>query len=348
MIGKRIWGALLAAVFAATPAAATDFTFVPFSNVSGWNQDSQRQALRVFSASCRSIRSTPEIPASDWQDVCARARSNFGSAQRFFERNFAPVRITHGNSVLFTAYFEPVLDGSRMRTEIFRYPLYGVPPDLPRGQVWKSRAELETSYLQGRGLELVWLDDPVDAFFVHVQGSSRFNLTDGSTMRLGFAGRNGHRYRSVGRQMMELGLLRGSASIAEIREWVRLHPGAGEMALQLNPSFIFFQELQIDDDKGPIGALQHPLTAMRSIAVDPGYTPLGAPVWIAMAGGAASINQLMVAQDTGSAINGAQRADIYFGSGVAAGEAAGRIHYSGQMLTLVPRATALRLTGRAN
>lgn len=346
---KSTIGLLLAAFLLATPLKAAEFTFVPFVNLNGWSQDNHREALRVFANSCDDIRATDQIPASDWRGVCALARTHVGSATGFFENQFRPVRITIDDSSLFTGYFEPVLDGSRTRTSVYKYPLYAVPPELPQGDVWKSRAELESGVLENRGLELVWLNDPVDAFFVHVQGSSRFNLRDGTTMRLGFAGRNGHRYRSVGRQMIELGLLEtGQASIAKIRDWVRGHPDAGEMALQLNPSFIFFQELQIDESLGPIGALQYPLTAMRSIAVDPRYTPLGAPAWLSMPAGSASIHRLMVAQDTGSAIKGAQRADIFFGSGMRAGNDAGRTRYSGQLITLVPRATALRLTGRVD
>ncbi len=346
---KTIIGLLFAAIAAATPLKAAEFTFVPYGEISGWPQDNHRAALQVFADSCAAIRATADIPASDWRGVCALARTHPGPARQFFETQFRAVRITQGNSSLFTAYYEPILNGSRQRTNVFRYPLYAVPPELPRGQQWKSRAELETGILNGRGLELVWLDNPVDAFFVHIQGSSRFNLTDGSTIRLGFAGRNGHPYRSVGRQMIELGLLTsGQASMQGIRNWVRSNGDAGLVALQLNPSFIFFQELQIPDNLGPIGALQYPLTKMRSIAVDPDFTPLGAPAWVAMPAGAASVNQLMIAQDTGSAINGAQRADLFFGSGIRAGNDAGRIRYPGQLLTLVPRATALRLTGRAD
>ena len=346
---KPYFGLLIVALFVATPLKAADIAFVPFANLNGWAQDNHRQALQVFAESCDDIRSTAQIPSSDWRGVCALAKTNYGAARQFFEQHFRPVRITQGSSSLFTGYFEPVLPGSRQRNQVYKYPLYSVPPDLPEDGIWKSRAELESGILADRGLELVWLNDPVDAFFVHVQGSSRFNLTDGTTMRLGFAGRNGHPYRSVGRQMIELGLLNdGQASIAKIRDWVRGHSEAGQMALQLNPSFIFFQELNIPDNRGPIGALQYPLTALRSIAVDPDFTPLGAPAWLAMAAGSASIDRLMIAQDTGSAINGAQRADIFFGSGMQAGNDAGRIRYSGQLITLVPRATALRLTGRAD
>lgn len=338
---------LLAAFLAATPLRAAEFAFVPFADLNGWDQDAQQEALDVFTTSCTSIRSTDDIPASDWGGVCALAQVHVGSAKGFFETHFRPVRITDGERSLFTGYFEPELPGSRQRTDVFKYPLYAVPPELPRGEIWKSRAEIQTGILAGRGLELVWLDNPVDAFFVHIQGSSRFNMRDGSVLRLGFAGRNGHKYKSVGRQMIELGLLQsGQASAGRIRDWVHANPERGRLVLQLNPSFIFFQELDLPEDLGPRGALQYPLTPMRSIAVDPDFTPLGAPAWVDMPAGAATVNRLMIAQDTGSAINGAQRADIFYGSGLQAGTDAGAIRYAGELVTLVPRSTALRLTGR--
>jgi len=349
MSRKITLGLLFAALFAAAPLKAAEFTYVPFADLSGWQQDNHRLALDVFARSCDDIRSTAQVPASAWQNVCNLAKARPANPRLFFESQFLPVRITEGNNSLFTAYYEPVLQGSLVRTEQFKYPLYAVPPELPRGEVWKSRAQLEDGILANRGLELVWLNDPVDALFVHIQGSSRFILPDGSTLRLGFAGRNGHPYRSVGRQMAELGLLReGQAGVEQIRDWVHLHPAAGAMALQLNPSFIFFRVVQIDASLGPIGALQYPLTAGRSIAVDPDFTPMGAPAWVMMPAGSASIARLMIAQDTGSAITGAQRADIFFGSGPEAGRLAGRIRYPGQLITLLPRAVAIRLTGRGN
>lgn len=328
-------------------AAAVSITPVPFTAISGWSQDNLDEALVAFRRSCTNIRATAEIPVREWDRVCALALTGPGPARGFFERNFTPVRISSGAEPLFTGYFEPELQGARQKTGNYTVPLYRLPPEVETGATWKTRAEIESGLLSGRGLELVWLENRVDAFFVHVQGSARINLDDGSTMRIGFAGRNGHRYRSVGRELIRQGILRPEqASIRGIRDWAAANPSESARALQHNTSFIFFQELQIADSSGPIGAMQVPLTPMRSVAVDNTYIPLGAPVWVRMAGGAASINQLMVAQDTGSAVKGAQRADIFFGTGEAAGDKAGNIRYSGEMITLIPNNAAARLRGQ--
>ena len=328
------------------PLGAATITQVSYSDISGWAQDNHFPALQAFMSGCDGVRSTAEIPRHEWDMVCALARSGPGPARAFFEQNFTPVRITNGTRALFTGYYEPELNGARQQTETFRFPLYRKPPEVQIGVTWHSRAEIENGLLEGRGLELVWLDNQVDAFFVHVQGSARIRLDDGSLMRVGFAGRNGHRYRSVGRELVRRGVLNGNQiSMQGIRSWAERNPAAAVTALQHNKSFIFFQELEIPDLLGPIGALQVPLTPMRSIAVDDTYTPLGAPVCVKMNGGAESVNQLMVAQDTGSAVNGAQRADIYYGSGDEAGNRAGNIRYFGEMITLVPNATAARLRG---
>lgn len=328
-------------------ASAATYTQLSYSSINGWNQDNHEAALQTFRRGCTGMRSTTAIPIRDWDRVCALAKSGPGPARAFFEQNFTPVRISTGSRALFTGYYEPELHGSRHKTDVYRYPLYQRPPEVQVGVAWNTRAEIDSGLLDGRGLELVWLDNIVEAFFVHVQGSARISLDNGSVMRVGFSGRNWHSYRSVGRELARRGILNNNQlSMQGIRAWAANNPQAAVSALQHNPSFIFFQELRIPDDLGPIGALQVPLTPLRSVAVDDDFTPLGAPVWIKMNGGAASINRLMVAQDTGSAVNGAQRADIYYGSGDEAGDKAGVIRYSGEMITLVPNATAARLRGQ--
>jgi len=337
----------LAALCLPASLSAATFTVVSFSSISGWQQDDLAPALAGFARSCGSMRATPAIPVREWDGVCALAKSGPGPARLFFEQNFTPVRISTGARALFTGYYEPELQGSRTKTEKFQFPLYNRPPEIQTGEPWRSRAEIENGALESRGLELVWLDNPVDTFFVHVQGAARIKLADGSFMRVGFAGRNWQPYRSVGRELIKQGVLTpNQASMQGIRAWVAANPVAGRLALQHNTSFIFFQELEIPDEFGPVGALQVPLAPLRSVAVDDSHTPLGAPVWIRMNAGAGSLNQLMVAQDTGSAVNGAQRADIFYGSGDAAGDKAGNIRYSGEMITLVPNATAARLRGQ--
>jgi len=327
--------------------SAASYTQLSFSDISGWADDNHTPALVAFTRSCGSIRAAPAIPVRDWDRVCALAKAGPGPARAFFEQNFTPVRISTGNRALFTGYYEPELHGARRQTQTYRFPLYRRPPEIQTGVAWNTRAEIENGALSGRGLELVWLDNRVDAFFVHVQGAARIQLDDGSTMRVGFAGRNWQRYRSVGRELIRQGVLSpNQASMQGIRAWAAANPEAARQALQHNTSFIFFQELEIPDALGPVGAMQVPLTPMRSVAVDDSRTPLGAPVWIRMNAGTSSLNQLMVAQDTGSAVNGAQRADIFYGSGKAAGDKASLIRYSGEMITLIPNATAARLRGQ--
>jgi len=343
-----IFGKILLLLSVAMPAAGhtVSVSALSFTDIPGWVEDDHSPALAAFRRGCGGIRSTDQIPGFEWNMVCALARSGPGPAKAFFEQNFTPVRIDNGTRALFTGYFEPELYGSRVATQKYTFPLYRPPPEVDVAELWHTRAEIEGGLLEGRGLELVWLENRVDTFFVHVQGSARIRLEDGSIMRVGFAGRNGHTYRSVGRELVRRGVLSGDqVSIEGIRTWAESNPAAAITALQYNTSFIFFQELEIPEALGPIGALQVPLTPMRSIAVDDTYTPLGAPVWVKMNGGTASLNQLMVAQDTGSAVNGAQRADIYYGSGDAAGDKAGRIRYSGEMITLIPNVSAARLRG---
>lgn len=334
----------LAALCLPASLSAATYTQLSFADISGWEADTLSPALVAFARSCGNIRATPAIPVRDWDRVCALAKAGPGPARAFFEQNFTPVRISTGSRALFTGYYEPELYGSRSQTQKYRFPLYRRPPEIQTGVAWSTRGEIENGALTGRGLELVWLDNRVDAFFVHIQGSARIKLADGSVMRVGFAGRNWQRYRSVGRELIRQGVLTpNQASMQGIRTWAAANPEAARQALHHNTSFIFFQELQIPDALGPVGALQVPLAPLRSVAVDDSQTPLGAPVWIRMNAGQNSLNQLMVAQDTGSAVNGAQRADIFYGSGGAAGDKAGLIRYSGEMITLVPNATAARL-----
>ena len=249
---------------------------------------------------------------------------------------FKPVLI--GNPpALFTGYYEPELDGSPIRTPRFAYPIYARPPELQDGQVYYDRAAIEAGALRGRGLEIAWLDDPVEAFFLQIQGSGRIRMTDGRVIRVGYAGRNGHAYRSVGKEMIARGMRTpDQVSAQDIRHYVRGNPTAGNALLNTNPSYVFFRKIgDLPADKGPIGAMGRSITAMRSVAIDPSFTPLGVPVWIEKTGDN-PIRSLMVAQDTGGAIKGAQRADIFYGTGAAAGDAAGTIKDGGRMILLLP------------
>ncbi|MEJ1997436.1 MAG: MltA domain-containing protein [Maritimibacter sp.] len=198
--------------------------------------------------------------------------------------------------------------------------------------------------LQGRGLEIAWVSDPVALQFMLIQGSGRVRLSDGSIIRLGYAGSNGHPFRSLGDELARRGVLsRSQASAARISAWVKAHPAQADSLLHHNPSYVFFRVLgSISGDSGPVGAMNRSITARRSLAVDPEFTPLGAPVWLEKAG-ADPFNRLMVAQDTGSRIKGAQRADVFFGSGAEAGRLAGQVHDNGRMVVLLPIQRAYRL-----
>lgn len=302
-----------------------------FADLDGWAEDDHRSALESFRETCDLLTDT------DWQPICKLATDAGGTpreARQFFELFFRPVLIGPVPA-LFTGYFEPELEGSPVRTPRFAWPIYRRPPELRDGQVFHSRAEIEGGILRGRGLELAWLDDPVDVYFLQVQGSGRIRMPDGRILRVGYAGRNGHAYRSVGQEMVRRGThSMDQVSAQEIASYVRNQ--AGNELLNINPSYVFFRP--IDDlpaEKGPIGAMGRSITAFRSVAVDPAFTPLGAPVWIEKAG-KDPIRSLMIAQDTGGAIKGPQRADIFFGTGRAAGEAAGTIKDGGRMVVLLP------------
>lgn len=321
------------AVFAVTSATAQPeptFKVLEFDQLSGWNGDDHQAALDVFRSTCADMK------RDEWLSLCALA-TNQKNARTFFELFFRPVLIEDGEPMLFTGYFEPELHGSRVQSGRYQYPLYRVPSDLTKGQQWHSREEIETGILTGRGLEIAWIDDPVDVFFLQIQGSGRVSLSDGSSLRVGYGGANGHKYRSIGAELIRRGIYEAHQVSAQvIRSWVRRNPIEGAELLRHNPSFVFFREVNsVPADKGPLGAMNRSITTMRSIAVDPKFVPLGAPVWIEK-GGRDKLSRLMIAQDTGSAIKGAQRADIFYGTGDDAGRAAGRIRDTGRMVVLMP------------
>jgi membrane-bound lytic murein transglycosylase A len=301
-----------------------------FSDLNGWADDDHRAALSVFCSTCA------DMVGDEWRELCAPAETA-SDARTFFEMLFRPVLIGGDEPALFTGYYEPELAGSRQRTPRFCHPIYRLPPEARAG-VWRSRREIEEGrLLEGRNLEIAWVDDPVDLFFLQVQGSGRIRLTDGSVIRVGHGGRNGHPYRSIGQELIARGVFEpDQISAQKIRDWIRRNPAEGRDLLCHNPSYVFFREVEIaDPGLGPLGAMNRSITPLRTIAVDPAHTPLGAPVWIDK-GGASPLRRLMIAQDTGSAIRGAQRADIFFGFGDAAGSAAGEIRDPGRMVVLLP------------
>lgn len=291
-------------------------------------------------------------------------------ARRFFERFFRPFRRGgEAHSGFLTGYYEPELAASRTRSPAFPVPLYRAPADLERlapdaplpdgleeaqgfarrdpetGRLapYPDRAAIETGFLAGRGLELVWLADPVDAFFVHVQGSARLRLSDGETMRVGYAAKNGHRFTAIGRVLVAEGELPlEAADMAGIRRWLAAHPERAPALMRRNRSFIFFREVEgADPEAGPIGAQGVALTPLASLAVDPAFTPYGTPILVdapTLRLEGAPFRRLLVAQDTGSAIRGEERGDLFVGSGEAAGALAGTIRHPAGWTVLRPLA----------
>lgn len=326
------------------PASSADelmARILTFDDLDGWAADDHAAALSVFAETCDLI-DNPE-----WPQLCAFAQKS-PDARGFFELFFRPVLIKDGAEPLFTGYFEPELHGSRHQTARYRYPVYRMPPDVVSGAPYLSRRDISEGALSGRGLEIAWVDDPVELFFLQVQGSGRIRLENGSVIRIGFAGHNGRNYRSIGQELIRRGIYDAhQVSAKVIRNWVRRNPVEGDALLNSNPSYVFFRELpRLPAEKGPIGAMHRSITTLRSIAIDPKFTPLGAPVWIEKAG-KEPMKRLMIAQDTGSAIKGAQRADIFFGSGESAGDRAGKVRDTGRMIVLLPIQLAYALEERA-
>ncbi len=311
---------------------------VEFADLPGWAEDDHDAALSVFIDTCI------DLDEPLWRPLCIVAQQQ-RSGRAFFELFFRPVLIENNVDPLFTAYYEPEILGARYQSDTYRYPLYRKPPELDAGEAFVPRRIIEEDgILQGRGLEIAWVADPVDLQFLQIQGSGRIRLPDGSAIRVGYGGNNGHAFKSLGNELVRRGIYnRHQVSQQVIRNWVQRNPVEGQDLLMSNPSYVFFRKVsRVPTHKGPLGAMNRSITAHRSLAVDPKYTPLGAPVWLEKSG-AEPFNRLMIAQDTGARVKGAQRADIFWGTGVDAGVLAGKIRDGGRMLVLLPiqRAYAL-------
>ncbi len=325
--------ALLLVLFFGLALMPAKAQVLDFEALPDWASDDHLAALQSFQRTC------DLLDEPDWQPICkvaATIDANEAAARAFFEVLFRPV-LVGSPPALFTGYYEPVLNGSAVRTSHFAWPIYRRPPELHDGTEWYDRATIERGILNGRGLEIAWLDDPVEVFFLHIQGSGRIRMTDGRVLRVGYAGSNGYAYRSIGSALVQQGYLtQDQLSAQSIRAWVRSNPTAGANLLNQNPSYVFFRKLpNLAEDQGPIGAMGRSITPLRSVAVDPAHVPLGTPVWIEKEG-SDPMHRLMVAQDTGGAIKGAQRADIFYGTGQAAGLAAGVIKDAGRLIMLLP------------
>ena len=349
----------------APPAPVAPLTPTTFAALPGWQQDDVRQAWPAFQQSC-SVLASRQAP---WKAPCAAARSvdarDAAAVRRFFETYFVPNQVRNPDGAdtgLITGYYEAMLQGSRKRGGAFQTPLYRVPDDLItvdlgsiypdlknrrlRGRLsgktvipYESRADIDRAPLSGK--ELLWVSDPVDAFFLEVQGSGRVQLDTGETVRIGYADQNGHPYKAIGRWFVEQGLMTpDQVSAQSIRAWIAANPARRQELLNVNPSYIFFTETKVaDPNVGPRGALNVPLTPGRSIAIDRTVLPLGAPVWLSttMPKDGAPLQRLVMGQDVGGAIRGAVRADFFFGFGPEATDNAGLMKQRGTLWVLLPK-----------
>lgn len=352
------------------PPPLLQYQAAVWNDLPGWRTDDLAAAWPALLASCRVPRLGPA-----WSDFCAAAQTvavkNKKAQRKLIEAKLKPWRITtlsrDGTNTrldqgVVTGYYEPVVNGSLTRTGVYQIPLYGVPPDLLTVDLGDLYPELKGERIRGRlqgrrvtpypdraqladgkvlaGQELVWLDSAVDAFFLQIQGSGRVRLPDGTMLRLSYADVNGQPYKSIGKYLVEHGEMTvQQAALPNLKLWLAAHPDEQAEIFNANPSVVFFKAEPIHDPAvGPRGALGVPLTAGRSLAIDPRQLPLGAPLYLATTDSLTHqpLRRLMLGQDTGGAIRGALRADFFWGMGGAAGESAGAMREQGSFWLLWP------------
>lgn len=342
--------------------------------LTGWATDDMRPAWDAFLQSCTVLKNQQL-----WEEICALAdlmqKRDSVTLRQFFERHFVPYQVLNsdgGGDGLITGYYEPLLKGSRKPSKRYRYPLYTTPDELlivDLGEVYPelkslrlrgrlegrrvvpyySRSEIEKDVGNGaprlQGHELLWVEDAVELFFLQIQGSGRVEMEDGEIVRVGYQEQNGHPYKSIGKLLVERGELSlDKASMQGIKEWGRRNPGRLNELLYQNPSYVFFHE-RPTDSLGPLGALGVPLTAGRSLAIDPRAIPQGTPVFLSTTwpNSSKQLHRLMMAQDTGGAIKGGVRADFFWGFGEEAANQAGKMKQIGKMWVLMPNGYVPRI-----
>ncbi|MEI9996115.1 MAG: MltA domain-containing protein [Rhizomicrobium sp.] len=344
------------------PPAPEAFAPVAFADLPGWRQSDPAAALAAFRRSCMKILALPPRSAmgyagtaADWRASCLKAAAA-RDPRRFFEGSFVPYPIGDAEGLV-TGYYEPLLNGSATRHGVYQTPVYGPPADLVTVDLGLFRPEWKGEHIAGRvtgnrfvpygtraqidaqppatARVLFWCDDPVALFFLHIQGSGRVALDDGTVLRVTYAAQNGHPYTAIGRTLIRRGALaRDHVSLQTIRAWLKSHPGEARGVMESDASFVFFEESPIGDPTlGPAGSEGVLLTPGGSVAVDAKVHPLGMPLFVA-GGGVAG---LFVAQDTGGAIRSARRADIFFGFGAEAEAAAGTLKAHARFYVLLPR-----------
>lgn len=336
----------------------TEFTELP-----GWSQNDHASALNAFRRSCDSWRKQPDERAlsgvfdlgriGDWKKLCD-VPVRVGQEQRFFEQWFKPYAVASNGSFdgLFTGYFVPELYGSTRPSVRFHVPIYRLPGDLVKqgsqtgrlvnGQIqpYYERAEIVAGALAGKGLELLWVDSEVDAFFMEVQGSGRVMMDDGRLVTLNYAGKNGRAYYAIGKTLVDRGEIpREAISMQTIRAWIAAHPQQGHDLMLQNQSYVFFRFGDTNPQQGPLGSMSVPLTAGHSLAVDRSYLPMGVPLWLDAEhpSGNQRLRRLLMVQDTGGAIKGLLRGDVFWGQGSQAAEMAGVMKSRGRYFLLIPK-----------
>ena len=361
----------------ATTVASAAFAGVargPSVGALGLRGDDAGTALAAFRESCHVLTSRSDASGltypADWKPACDAARTwSVGRAGQFFVEYFETARVGSGEAFA-TGYYEPEIAGSRTRRPGYETPVYALPPDLERGWTddipekertgraplgrklpsgkfvpYYDRAEIDAGALTGKGLELAWAADPVELFFLQIQGSGRLLTPEGQVIRIGYAGQNGREYVAIGRILRERGVLgegpgKYPGSMQGLMAWIRDNPEEGVKVMHQNRSYVFFRELTGD---GPLGSIGVPVRRESSVAVDPAFVPYGAPVWLELDRPEAS--GLWVAHDTGGAIKGANRFDTFWGAGDDARVIAGGMSARGTALVLVPKGTVARITG---
>ncbi len=335
-----------------------------WNDIDGWDQDNHAQIWPAIQSNCKAVSKRP-----DWKEICAAVpllnQPDDKSVKQFFENWFVPHQL-YGQSKkqqgLITGYYEPLLFGSRTPDQRYRYPIYQQPaslltielgelyPSLKNKRIrglkkgnkiipFYSREQIEANRELLSGNELLWIDDRDALFFLHIQGSGRVQLNEGKTVGVGYSNQNGHPYVAIGRILLEQGELeREKISLFTIRQWLQDNPAQAEDLLNKNPSYVFF-ELREQPEQGPVGSLNVPLTPERSLAIDPKLVDLGTPIWLSTnfpGELGKSYQRLVIAQDTGGAIKGPLRADLFWGFGEYAERAAGVMKEYGEMIVLLP------------
>jgi len=353
------WCLLFLASCAEVSPTGLTLTPVSFTDLPGWSDDRQSESLAAFARSCDKL--TQKSTLYDWRTVCAalnQVAHDDAAARAFFEAYFKPYIVNDGDDGLLTGYYEAELRGSSAPTAQFHVPLYVRPDDLVAVDLglfkpeWKGqhiagkvndaklipyddRAAIVANSLEGRAHVLLWVDDPVDAFFLEIQGSGRVQLEDGRMARIGYDSANGRAYIAIGRALAEMDEVQKPVTMQSIRAWLAAHPERAQEIMNLNPSYVFFHTL---DGEGPVGAEGVALTPLRSLAVDPAFVSLGTPVWLETnTTDGAPLRRLVIAQDTGGAIKGPVRGDLFWGAGKDAEAQAGAMQSRGRYFILLPK-----------